>query len=146
MIKPSDLPSITQDDTVAQAAIESHLDEAIRRYHAAKRSWPLVVPTTRTGWSELDIEAVLARYRAAGWEVMSGGEKALAILSPSQYATANQRDEDFDAALRQRATGEPYPVESEDPQAEVVAAAAANPGKLIIGGRGNGPIVIGGRS
>lgn len=86
MIKPSDLPSITQGDRIAQAAIESYIDEKIRQHHKAGQPWPVTVQNARAGWSQQDIDAVLEQYRAAGWQVMSGSKHALAVLQPAPTA------------------------------------------------------------
>lgn len=56
------------------------------------------------GWLEADISAVLGRYRAAGWSAMSGGRRALCVLSPLATATANQADEALQRALDESVT------------------------------------------
>lgn len=84
MIKPSDLTPIPQGNPMAQAEIERLIDETIRQHHNAGMPWPVIVPILRGGWSPLDIDAVLERYHAAGWQVTPGGRDSLASLQPAQ--------------------------------------------------------------
>ncbi len=83
MIKPSDLPPVASEPTDDRDAIERHIDKEILRHHAIGRPWPLTVASTRSGWSAVDIDAVLEKYRQDGWTVMSGGRRALCVIAPS---------------------------------------------------------------
>lgn len=110
MIKPSDLTPLAPQPSPILAAIEQHIDRAITRHATAGHPWPLVIPTMRSGWSEADISAVLARYRAAGWSAMSGGRRALCVMSPLETATANQADEALQRALAEHNTATTDPL------------------------------------
>lgn len=99
MIKVSDLESFQPAPSPALADIEDYIDKKIRLHATARKPWPIVVPTTRSGWASSDVEAVLVRYRAEGWAAMVGGRTALCVLQPDRAATANQRDERLAQAL-----------------------------------------------
>lgn len=90
MIKPSELPSIPQDNHTDRAAIECHIDEAIRRHYKAAAAWPLFIQDTRAGWNQLDIDAVLALYRSAGWSATPGINGTMVVLSPLDNTTTAQ--------------------------------------------------------
>lgn len=79
MIKPSEK---TFPNTINPnyERIERHIDECI----AAATSYPVQVPSTRSGWRLSEIETVADKYRAAGWDVhvISRGGVTM-TLSPS---------------------------------------------------------------
>lgn len=57
-------------------AIEKHIDKAIDSAEG-----PIVrVTNTRSGWALSEVEHVLEKYRAAGWDVIGGDRDLLAIL------------------------------------------------------------------
>lgn len=78
MRNPSDLkyPSALNNEHLQ--AIEEHIDKAIDRADG-----PVVRPTvTRSNWTNSEVEHVLEKYRAAGWDVIGGDRNYLAILRP----------------------------------------------------------------
>lgn len=58
--------------------IRKHIDQAISRVQTGT---VVRVATTRSDWSELEINTVLEEYRVAGWTVGNGGSGYLATLS-----------------------------------------------------------------
>lgn len=100
MLKPSDLPSpiINNEDRVD---IEEYIDATLRRHAAAGAPvpWPLVIDTKRSGWLREDIEAVLSGYRSNGWDVMSGGNRALCVIRPCVHLV-DRVDEELAEALK----------------------------------------------
>jgi hypothetical protein len=78
MRNPSDLKFPSPFNAERYKAIEEHIDEAID--HA---DGPVVrVGNTRSGWTLSEVEHVLDKYRAAGWDVIGGDRNCLAILRP----------------------------------------------------------------
>lgn len=79
MRNPSDLKyPQPQFDAERCQEIENHIDEAIDNAQG-----PVVkVEKVRTDWTLSEIEHVLGKYRAAGWDVIGGGRDDLAILRP----------------------------------------------------------------
>lgn len=76
MRMPSDLNYPSPFNVAICNAIEEHIDEAIDRADG-----PIVrVGNTRSGWTMADVEHVLEKYRAAGWDVIGGDRELLAIL------------------------------------------------------------------
>lgn len=74
MLIPTDLKNLTPAiNNPALGRIEDHIDAAIRIHAAHGLSGPVVVQTTRSGWTQRDIATVLDLYRSAGWTV-SGGD------------------------------------------------------------------------
>jgi hypothetical protein len=71
------------------------------------------VRKTRSNWSTVEVQAVLDEYAAAGWIVDTSDSSCLALLT------------------------------APNPQADVQAALdAAGPDEVVIGGRGNGPVIM----
>jgi hypothetical protein len=73
MIKPTDVspiaPSATAD-FIQQLDVEDSFDAAIRQADASG-NWPALVHAARDGVSTAVIDAVVAKYRAAGWRIDS---------------------------------------------------------------------------
>lgn len=62
MFTPEDFASLYPDVTSRCLEIEAYIDTCLRRGQ-------LLIITTRTDWSAVDIKAVHAKYVAAGWSV-----------------------------------------------------------------------------
>lgn len=79
MIKPQDIDMSAKTDTVSDAdraqriTIELAIDTAIQAAHASGK-WPATLSPGRSGWTTVNIEAVLQMYRDAGWHVMHARE------------------------------------------------------------------------
>ena len=66
MVTPDQVPNLPDENDVQQRAIESFVDARLR---AGERK----ISSPRTGWKPANVEAVMNKYRAAGWKVTGIG-------------------------------------------------------------------------
>lgn len=62
----------------SQRAEREQIERYIDGYLMETRWFPVCVPEVKSGWSQSNIDAVLARYRVAGWHVYPVGHGWLA--------------------------------------------------------------------
>lgn len=77
MIKPNEVQprgSLPRDIESQIAALERRCDDAIREADQSER-WPAVVRRMRMVISDQAKEAVMLKYRLAGWKVFPAGDR-----------------------------------------------------------------------
>lgn len=97
MINPNQLETIRSS---VNPDIERHIDATIAAHHRRGGKWPLIIRSTRGGWTEDEIAATLTRYRGP-WNVMRGSGDVICVIEPHVGGIMNHIDYDLARALRE---------------------------------------------